>query len=747
MWKDYSASYIRNNRASGVSVIIASFVSALLLSLLVSLFYNLWVYEVERTKVEEGDWQGRVTGVLSAEDLQRMARHANVEKVVVNEELSDEPEPDGQEIVADIYFKNKRSIFTDLPRIADLAGLPEDAVSYHYALLNLYLIRSAEDTALRWVFPFSLLVAAAACLSLVMVIHNAFAVSMNARIHQFGILSSIGATPGQIRICLLQEAFALCAAPVVAGTLSGILLCMGIDTALNALMADVQGRLELPFHYHPLLLLLSLLAAAFTVWFSALIPAVKLSKLTPLEAIRNTGELQLQKKKNSPVLSAVFGVEGELAGNALKAQRKAMRTATLSLVFSFLAFSFMMCFFTITVVSQRETYFFRYQDAWDVMVTVKDTDIDAFEQAEALRQVAGVQDSVVYQKASARRVVSGEEISEEMRAAGGFVHAPAQYVSAVSGGWLVNAPLVIMDDAGFLEYCEQIGAESRLDGAVILNRTRDGADPNFRKRRVLPYLSGNSRTTVLGRAGQAGEGMAAEALAEIPVIAYTLETPVLREEYGTLDFYELVHFIPVSLWKEIKGRIGGEEEDTYIRILAEDGASENSLDKIEEAVSGFLRRIYETETENRLREVRDNDRMFSGMKAVLSVFCVLLATIGIGNVFSNTFGFVRQRRREFARYLSVGMTPEGMRKIFYVEALVVAGRPVLIALPVTVTSAALFLKASYLEPMLFIREAPVLPILVFILAIFGFVALAYYLGAKKVLGSCLAEALWDDTVL
>ena len=118
MWKDYSASYIRNNRASGVSVIIASFVSALLLSLLVSLFYNLWVYEVERTKVEEGDWQGRVTGVLSAEDLQRMARHANVEKVVVNEELSDEPEPDGQEIVADIYFKNKRSIFTDLPRIS-----------------------------------------------------------------------------------------------------------------------------------------------------------------------------------------------------------------------------------------------------------------------------------------------------------------------------------------------------------------------------------------------------------------------------------------------------------------------------------------------------------------------------------------------------------------------------------------------------------------------------------------------------
>ena len=49
--------------------------------------------------------------------------------------------------------------------------------------------------------------------------------------------------------------------------------------------------------------------------------------------------------------------------------------------------------------------------------------------------------------------------------------------------------------------------------------------------------------------------------------------------------------------------------------------------------------------------------------------------------------------------------------------------------------------------MLFVRETPFLPILVFILASFGFVALAYYLGAKKGLGSSLTDALRDDTVL
>ena len=79
MWKDYSAGYIKNNRASSMSVMVAAFISALLLSLLCGLFYNLWVYEIERIKVEEGDWQGRIIGEISAEDLDLIQNYANVE--------------------------------------------------------------------------------------------------------------------------------------------------------------------------------------------------------------------------------------------------------------------------------------------------------------------------------------------------------------------------------------------------------------------------------------------------------------------------------------------------------------------------------------------------------------------------------------------------------------------------------------------------------------------------------------------
>ena len=41
MWKDYSIGFIKKNRASSVSVLVAAFISALFLSLLCGLFYNL----------------------------------------------------------------------------------------------------------------------------------------------------------------------------------------------------------------------------------------------------------------------------------------------------------------------------------------------------------------------------------------------------------------------------------------------------------------------------------------------------------------------------------------------------------------------------------------------------------------------------------------------------------------------------------------------------------------------------------
>lgn len=675
MWREYSSSYLKNNRSAAVSVMTAAFISSLLLSLLSCQFYNMWKYEVERLRAE-GD---------------------------------------------------------------------------QYALMAMYLVRDANDEAPRLVFPLFLLIMGLASFSLIVIIHNAFAVSMQARIHQFGILSSIGATPRQIRTCLLQEAAYLCAAPILLGTLLGIAGSMGLLALLEMLAREVEGRRASVFGYHPLILLITLLITAITIGISAWMPARKLSVMTPLEAIKNTRELELRRKCNSPVLSLLFGVEGELAGNALRVQRKALRTASISLLFSMTAFTLMQCFFTLSEISTRETYFERYQSVWDIMVTVKDTGIGSFGETEKLREIPGVDDVIVYQKAQAKRRITEGEMSEELAANGGFSHDAGKYVTQDKCGFLVNAPVIIMDDASFLEYCGQIGAPQRMDGAVIRNVICDVTNPDFRHPQYMPYIKEAGTTRLVARTGGAeAAGMTVSdstETAEIPVIAYTEEVPVLREEYATIDKYELVHFVPASLWKEIEGWTGGAEEDTFIRIFCREGVSLEELDTIQGEIEKSLAGAYTTESENRIREYETNDEKIKGMMLVLGTFCVLLALIGLGNVFSNTLGFVRQRRREFARYLSVGMTPGELRKMFCIEAFALVARPMLWAAVVAVLAVGAMLKASYMNPAEFLAEAPLAPIGVFMLAVGGTVAFAYYLSWRKMRAMNLAEVLRDDTMM
>ena len=737
MWKDYSSGYIKNNRSSGMSVMIAAFISALLLSLLLGLFYNAWKYEIESIEQEEGGWQSRIVGAFTQEDMESIKNFANVKDVVISEKGAQIPES-----VIDIYFDDMGAVLGDTMQIAGVLGVSSEKVIYNHELLAMYMIRDPQDTAPRLLFPLFILIVGIASFSLIIVIHNSFAVSMNARIHQFGIFSSIGATPKQIRSCLLQEAAALCILPILIGNLLGILISMGIIHMANGLLgSDVAGRHEAVFGYHPLVLVATLLLTVATIWISAWMPARKLSRLTPLEAIKNTGELQLKRKKKSPLLTCLFGLEGELAGGALKAQKRALRTASLSLIFSFLAFTIMQSFFALSGISTRETYFERYQGVWDIMVTVKDTDVDSFSETQKLQAISGIRSAIVYQKAMAKRIIAEDEISEDMKSFGGFTVAGDKYVRKTDGGWLVNVPIVILDDASFLAYCEQIGITPQLNGAVIWNQIRDVTNPDFRHPRYMPYVKGENAVSILRQSGKE------EMTAEVPVLSYTEKVPVLREEYATLDYYELVHFIPVSLWKEIKGQIGGSEEDAYICMLGRENVTAGELDALQGQVDSLIAGNYKTESENRIQEAETNDKQIQGMMTIFGGFCVLLAVIGIGNVFSNTLGFVRQRKREFVRYMSVGMTQGEIKKMFCVEALTIAGRPILITLPLAAITVGYMLKISYVEVGTFLAEAPLIPIMIFMLAIWGIVAFAYYLGWRNIRKINLAEVLRDDTMM
>src|SRR5699024_2310415 len=167
-------------------------------------------------------------------------------------------------------------------------------------------------------------------------------------------LSSVGATPRQLRVCLLQEAAVLALIPLAAGTALGLAGCAGVLAAVNAAAADLAGRQDAVFRLHPLVVAGALGAALVTVLVSAWLPAFRLSRMPPLQALQDGAGPQTDRvRRGGGLLGLVFGVRGELAGCALRQSRRALRVANLSLLLSFLGFTAMLCFFTLSGISTR----------------------------------------------------------------------------------------------------------------------------------------------------------------------------------------------------------------------------------------------------------------------------------------------------------------------------------------------------------------------------------------------------------
>ena len=190
MWKGFIRNHIRENRGSSLSVRIAAFVAAFFLVLLCCTLYNVWHYDVVRCQTENGNYHARLTGALDEEALERIQNYSNVESVVVEDAVVDSEEP-AEEKTVDILLKDVSSAYEDLPRIASLAGLREEDITYHDELLNLYFVVNPDNPDSADAYAVLVVFAAAgvlSCFSLITIIRHAYAVYMNDRFMSLAFL-------------------------------------------------------------------------------------------------------------------------------------------------------------------------------------------------------------------------------------------------------------------------------------------------------------------------------------------------------------------------------------------------------------------------------------------------------------------------------------------------------------------------------------------------------------------------------
>lgn len=208
-----------------------------------------------------------LSGILK--DNERNKKYQSFSRAVVSKELilkiTKTPE-----LVCYITLKDKGNIKNAINQIADNIGIKSNNVEIN----NIYIQTLGLDMSV--IIP-AVIVGVIVMLAAVMVIYNIFYISINQRIHQFGLLMAIGATKKQIRRIVLNEGLILSATGIPIGVLIGC--------ALSYIIIPLFSVDDLKIKVSPYILLIAVIVTLITTIISIRKPMKLATKISPVEAI------------------------------------------------------------------------------------------------------------------------------------------------------------------------------------------------------------------------------------------------------------------------------------------------------------------------------------------------------------------------------------------------------------------------------------------------------------------------------
>ncbi len=211
---------------------------------------------------------------------------------------------------------------------------------------NLQGYESSTDNVLSTLEMMRNVLIGIVAISGIIIMYNSFNLSLVERRKQYGILKSLGIKNSSLYIMILFEALVLSVLGIVIGYLCGMLgdyLVIGYinDTLVNVIKSmgvekDLQIFLIYTTNIHAFYIVA--ISTTITVLLAAMIPAIKSTRISPIENIRGKDDyvVNTKKVKTSNISKKILGVEFDLARKNMKRAKKRFRVATLSLSIAFI---------------------------------------------------------------------------------------------------------------------------------------------------------------------------------------------------------------------------------------------------------------------------------------------------------------------------------------------------------------------------------------------------------------------------
>lgn len=570
----------------------------------------------------------------------------------------------------------------------------------------------------------------------VMLIYNAFGMSLSERVRYLGMLASVGATKSQKRKSVYFEGAILGAIGIPVGILAGIL---GISITLKlvghkiistGMIAGVNdSNMQMKTVVPAWAIIGIILVSIFTIFISAFIPARKASKITPIDAIRQRQEIKVKPKKlKAPkYIKKIFGYEGELAYKNLKRNGKKSRLITVSIALSIVLFISCNYFCSMFIQASGYEKNIPYQISTTITYGHKKELYDALDKMQGVNKyyIDATDMSISLGKSSP--FIKNNEIKD-------LANYTSDYSKLFGGEKYVSTVIHYVDDSEFNTLCENNGIDYNIFYGDSLKCV------------LLNNLTHKQDTTKVFN-----DSIIGKHIIQNPDYASDDRNPLDIEVGGLVKFDK--NSLPCNLVAPgVVGIIMPYSQ--YINVVNK-GVKANDIsmnvcvetDEHKEVAENLTTLLNENDFGSNY--VSDNIDALETMNTVIFIiqvfvygFITLISLITIANIINTISANIALRRKEFAMLKSVGTTPKGFSKMVSLESVFYALKAVIFGVPISV------LISVVLNKMLGESSIPyhfdIKLYLSVIIVVFVLILITMIYSVRKLKSDNIIEALKED---